>query len=151
MAMSLLHAPSTARAGHPSIQEYPMRVSPLFLLLPLLAGCHDPAASDQSKTTASTFDRRITCAQLSESGKWENLPDGPFLDETYYSPSLDTCIFVLKQAFPAEKDGEIQNAYFIVDGLTRKQLWSNDPKKGETEEQLDAALNQELAKLQVGK
>jgi hypothetical protein len=126
-----------------------MRAGLLVVLLPLLIGCEHPA--DQSKAAPSTFDKRIQCAQLSESGKWESLPDGPYLDETYYSPASDTCIFVLKQAFPADKNGDIQNAYFIVDGLTRKQLWSNDPKKGETEEQLDAMLKQELDKLQVGK
>jgi hypothetical protein len=93
----------------------------------------------------------MRCAQLATSGQWENSPDGPYLDRTYYSPTSDTCIFVMKQAFPAEKDGEVQNAFFIVDALTRKQLWSNDPKKGETEEQLEATLDQELSKLQVVK
>jgi len=127
-----------------------MRPSFLLVLLPILAGCHD-TASNQGKTAPSTFDKRMDCAQLASSGNWENLPDGPYLDETYYSPASDTCIFVLKQAFPADKDGEVQNAFFIVDGLSRKQLWSNDPKKGETEEQLETALNQELVKLQVAK
>jgi hypothetical protein len=126
-----------------------MRACPLLILLPLLAGCHD--TTDQNKNSASTFDKRIQCAQLASSGKWETLPDGPYLDETFYSPASDTCIFVMKQAFPAEKDGEVQNAFFIVDGLSRKLLWSNDPKKGETEEQLEATLNQELTKLQVAK
>jgi hypothetical protein len=125
-----------------------MRAVPLLILLPLLAGCHD--TTDQNKNSASTFDKRIRCAQLASSDKWEN-SDGPYLDQTFYSPASDTCIFVMKQAFPAEKDGEIQNAFFIVDGLSRKLLWSNDPKKGETEEQLDAILNQELTKLQVAK
>jgi hypothetical protein len=126
-----------------------MRTPLLLLLLPLLAGCKDNA--NQNKNSNSTFNQRMRCAQLATSGQWENSPDGPYLDRTYYSPASDTCILVMKQAFPAEKDGEIQNAFFIVDALTRKQLWSNDPKKGETEEQLEATLDQELTKLQVVK
>jgi hypothetical protein len=126
-----------------------MRASFLLILLPLLAGCRDTA--NQNRNSASTFNQRMRCAQLATSGQWENLPDGPYLDKTYYSPASDTCIFVMKQAFPAEKDGDIQNAFFIVDALTRKQLWSNDPKKGETEDQLEAILDQELTKLQVVK
>ena len=128
-----------------------MRAGILLILFPVLVGCERPSDQSKSPVTVSNFDKRIQCSELAQSGKWEDLPDGPFLDETYYSPSLDTCIFVMKQAFPAEKSGEIQNAFFVVDGLSRKQLWSNDPTKGETEEQLEAALNQELSKLQVGK
>jgi hypothetical protein len=123
-----------------------MRTPLLLLLLPLIAGCKDNTNQNKS---SSTFDQRIRCAQLATSGQWETLTDGPYLDKTYYSPASDTCIFVMKQAFPAEKDGEIQNAFFIVDALTRKQLWSNDPKKGGTEEQLETVLDQELTKLQV--
>lgn len=126
-----------------------MRAPLLLLLLPLLAGCRNNA--DQNRNSNSTFNQRMRCAQLATSGQWENLSDGPFLDKTYYSPASDTCIFVMKQAFPAEKDGEVQNAFFIVDALTRKPLWSNDPKKGETEEQLETILDQELTKLQVVK
>jgi hypothetical protein len=119
----------------------------LILLVPFLAGCQAP--HDHDRNANSTFDKRIHCAQFAQSGKWENDPDGPFLDETYYSPSLDTCIFVLRQTFPAEKDGEIQNLAQVVDGLSRKQLWANDPKAGQTEDQVNAALDQELTKLQV--
>jgi hypothetical protein len=125
-----------------------MRARLLLILLPLLAGCK---ATHQDRNSTSTFNQRMRCAQLATSGQWENSADGPYLDKTYYSPASDTCIFVMKQAFPAEKDGEVQNAFFIVDALTRKQLWSNDPKKGETDEQLEATLDQELAKLQVVK
>jgi hypothetical protein len=123
-----------------------MRTRLLLILLPLLSGCR---TNHQNQNSASTFNQRMRCAQLATSGQWENLTDGPYLDKTYYSPASDTCIFVMKQAFPSEKDGEIQDAYFIIDALTRKQLWSNDPKKGETEAQLEATLDQELSKLQV--
>jgi hypothetical protein len=126
-----------------------MRGSLLLVLLPLIAGCRD--TTDRSKNSASTFDKRVQCAELGSSRAWEDPPDGPYLDETYYSPANDTCIFVMKQTFPAEKDREIQYAFFIVDGLSRKQLWSNDPTKNETEEQLVTALNQELTKLEVAK
>jgi len=123
-----------------------MRASVLLVLIPFLAGCQRSHEHDRS---ASTFDHRLRCAQFAESGKWENDTDGPFLDETYYSPSLDTCVFVMKQSFPADKDGEVENLAQVVDGLSRKQLWSNDPKAGETEEQVNAKLNDELTKLQV--
>jgi hypothetical protein len=125
-----------------------MRAGLLLFLVPLLAGCH-VTADQQSKTSPSTFEKRIRCAELSNSGKWENRPDGPFLDETYYSPLHDTCIFVLRQSYPGDKDGAIQSDVFLVDGLSRKQLWENDPKAAETEEQIDAKLNDELTKLQV--
>jgi hypothetical protein len=123
-----------------------MRAPVLLVLVPLLAGCNHRSHDEQA---SSTFNKRMQCARLSTSGKWDNLPDGPYLDETYYSPSLDTCIFVLRQSFPGDKDGSIHNDVFIVNALTRKQLWSNDPKGTETEEQLDARLNDELTKLQV--
>jgi hypothetical protein len=123
-----------------------MRASVLLVLIPFLAGCQRSHEHDRS---TSTFDHRLRCAQFAESGTWENDTDGPFLDETYYSPSLDTCVFVMKQSFPADKDGEVQNLAQVVDGLSRKQLWSNDPKARETEEQVNAKLNDELAKLQV--
>ncbi len=127
-----------------------MRASLLLLLVvPALAGCNDTSRQNSAATTNSNFDKRVRCAELSTSGKWENQPNGPYLDQTYYSPSLDTCVFVMKDAYPADKDGNIQNDGFIVDALTRKQIWSNDPKAGDTEEQLDAKINQELAKLQV--
>jgi hypothetical protein len=125
-----------------------MRASLLLLVIPFLAGCND--ASHQASTNTSTnFEKRARCAELSATDKWDSLPSGPFLDQTYYSPSLDTCVFVLKEAYPDDKDGNVRHDYFIVDALTRKQLWSNDPKVGETEEQLDAKLNEELSKLQV--
>ena len=126
-----------------------MRVS--FLLLLLLAGCNDTARRPSTDAASTNFDKRVRCAQLSTTGNWDNLPDGPYLDQTYYSPSLDTCVFVMKQAYPDDKDGNIRNDYFIVDALTRKQLWSNDPKAGETEDQLDTKLNEELGKLQATK
>src|ERR1700753_4019896 len=110
-----------------------MRAGLLLVLLPLLAGCeqHD---HDRDKNVSNTFEKRLHCAQFAQSGKWENDPDGPFLDETYYSPSLDTCVFVMRQTFPADKDGEIQYLVQVVDGLSRKQLWANDPKAGENED-----------------
>jgi hypothetical protein len=127
-----------------------MRASLLFLfVLPFLAGCTDTSHPTTNATASSHFEKRVRCAELSTTGKWEDQPDGPFLDQTYYSPTLDTCVFVMKEAYPDDKDGAIRNDGFIVDALTRKQLWSNDPKTGETEEQLDAEINQELSKLQV--
>ena len=128
-----------------------MRAALLFFALPFLAGCTGTPHQTTDNSTNTNFDKRVRCAQLSTTGKWDNLPDGPFLDQTYYSPSLDTCVFVMKESYPGEKDGNIQNDVFIVDALTRKQLWSNDPKAGETEDQLDAKLNQELGKLQATK
>jgi hypothetical protein len=120
---------------------------PLVFMIPFLAGCQ--ARHDHDQNANSSFNNRMRCAQFAQAGTWENNPDGPFLDETYYSPSLDTCVFVLRQSFPAEKDGEIQNLAQVVDGLSRKQLWANDPKAGQTEDQINAALDQELTKLQV--
>jgi hypothetical protein len=125
--------------------------SVLLVLLPLLGGCrisHDHDR-DHDRNANSSFDRRLRCAQFAQAGTWENVTDGPFLDETYYSPSLDTCVFVMKQSFPADKDGGIENLVQVVDGLSRKQLWGNDPKAGETEEQINTKLNDELTKLQV--
>jgi hypothetical protein len=119
----------------------------LVVLIPFLAGCE--AHHDRDHVAASNFDKKIHCAQFAQSGTWENNTDGPFLDETYYSPSLDTCVFVMRQSFPADKDGEIENLAQVVDGLSRKQIWANDPKSGQTEQQVDAALNDELTKLQV--
>jgi hypothetical protein len=119
----------------------------LVLVVPLLAGCQH--SNDRDRNANSTFNNRLRCAQFAQTGKWENDPNGPFLDETYYSPSLDTCVFVLRQSFPDEKDGEVQNLAQVVDGLSRKQLWANDPKAGQTEDQVNAALDQELTKLQV--
>ena len=119
----------------------------LLILMPLLAGCQSSHEND--KVAVSNFDRKLHCAQFAQAGTWENATDGPFLDETYYSPSLDTCVFVMKQSFPADKDGEIQNLVQVVDGLSRKQIWADDPKSGKTEQQLDSDLDQELTKLQV--
>jgi hypothetical protein len=124
-----------------------MRAALLLVLAPLLAGCQ--RSHDHDRNANSTFNNRLRCAQFAQAGTWENNTDGPFLDETYYSPSLDTCIFVLKQSFPADKDGEVQNLVQVVDGLSRKQLWGNDPKAAQTEDQINAALDQELTKLQV--
>jgi hypothetical protein len=130
------------------MQEIPMRSSLLFVLaFPFLAGCQN--SHDHDKDASSSFNNRLRCAQFAQSGKWENEAEGPFLDETYYSPSLDTCVFVMRQSFPAEANGEIQNIVEVVDGLSRKQLWGNDPKAGQTEDQINAALDQELTKLQV--
>jgi hypothetical protein len=126
-----------------------MRASLLFVLaLPFLAGCqaHD---HDSDHNANSTFNNRLRCAQFAQSGKWENEAEGPFLDQTFYSPSLDTCVFVMRQSFPAETTGDIQNLVQVVDGLSRKQLWANDPKAGQTEEQVNAALDQELTQLKV--
>ena len=125
-----------------------MRASLLLILtIPFLAGCQ--TTHDHDKNADSTFDKRLRCATFAQSGKWENEIEGPFLDETYYSPSLDTCVFVVKQSFPGESNREIQNLVQVVDGLSRKQLWANDPKANQTEEQINAALDQELTKLQV--
>jgi hypothetical protein len=128
-----------------------MRASLLLLFtIPLLAGCNDASHQNSAAAANTNFDKRVRCAELSSTGKWDSLPSGPYLDQTYYSPTLDTCVFVMKEAYPDDKDGNIRNDYFLVDALTRKQLWSNDPKNaGDTEEQLDAKLNQELSTLQV--
>jgi hypothetical protein len=126
-----------------------MRAPLVFLIfIPFLAGCHSHDR-DHDRNANSTFNNRLHCAQFAQSGKWENETEGPFLDETYYSPSLDTCVFVMRQSFPAEANGEIQNLVEVVDGLSRKQLWANDPKANQTEDQINAALDQELNKLQV--
>ena len=101
----------------------------LVLVVPFLAGCQNP----HDRNANSTFNNRLRCAQFAQTGKWENDPNGPFLDETYYSPSLDTCVFVLRQSFPDEKDGEVQNLAQVVDGPSRKQLWATDPKAGQPE------------------
>jgi hypothetical protein len=126
-----------------------MRARLVLILIPFLAGCQNSHDRNHDKNASSTFNNRLRCAQFAQSGKWENDTDGPFLDETYYSPSLDTCVFVMRQSFPADKDGEIQNLVQVVDGLSRKQLWANDPKAGKTEDQTNSDLNQELTKLQV--
>ena len=55
----------------------------------------------------------------------------------------------MKQSFPADKDGEVRNLAQIVDGLSRKQIWANDPKVGQTEEQVNSDVEQQLTKLQV--
>jgi hypothetical protein len=125
-----------------------MRAPLVFLILiPFLAGCEH--SHDRDRNANSTFNNRLRCAQFAQSGNWENEAEGPFLDKTYYSSSLDTCVFVMRQSFPQEANGEIQNLVEVVDGLSRKQLWANDPKAGQTEDQIDAALDQELTKLQV--
>jgi hypothetical protein len=125
-----------------------VRLSPVLLVLvALLAGCQN--GHDHDKAANSTFGNRMRCAQFAQAGTWENTTDGPFLDQTYYSPSLDTCVFVMKQSFPEDKNGDIQNLVQVVDGLSRKQLWANNPKEGKTEQQLDSDLDQELTKLQV--
>jgi hypothetical protein len=127
-----------------------MRAPLVFLILiPFLAGCEHSHDRDHDRNANSTFNNRLRCAQFAESGKWENEAEGPFLDETYYSPSLDTCVFVMRQSFPAEATGEVQNLVEVVDGLSRKQVWANDPKANQTEDQINAALDQELTKLQV--
>jgi len=125
-----------------------MRASLLFfaLVIPSLTGC---TPADHTKADVSTFAKRIECAKLATSDKWDDLISGPYLDSTFYSPSKDTCVFVMKETFPAEKDRNIQHAFFLVDALTRKQIWANDPKAGETEDVLTAKLNQELQKLQI--
>ena len=121
----------------------------LVLAVPFFAGCNDTAHRHAATSSNNYFERRARCAELSAVDKWDSLPSGPYLDQTYYSPSLDTCVFVMKEAYPDDKDGNVRNDYFVVDALTRKQLWSNDPKAGDTEAQLDAKLNEELGKLQV--
>jgi hypothetical protein len=121
----------------------------LICLIPMLAGCQRSQDHDRNRAANNSFDKRLHCAEFAQSGKWENDADGPFLDQTFYSPSLNTCVFVMKQSFPADKDGGIQNLAVLVDGLSRKQLWSNDPKAGETEDQVAAKVDQELTKLQV--
>ena len=128
-----------------------MRAVLLLLVIPLLAGCNDTAHQTAANAPSTNFEKRVRCAELSSTDKWDSIPNGPYLDQTYYSPSLDTCVFVMKDAYPDDKDGNVRNDYFVVDALTRKQLWSNDPKSTETEDQLDAKLNQELSKLQVSK
>ena len=115
-------------------------------LVSLLAGCRHNEARPKD---ASTFGKRSECARLATSGKWETLPNGPFLDNTYYSPPLDTCIFVMKRSHRGETDSSIHNEVYLIDALTRKQLWANDPEKGETEDQLNAKLNDELKQLQI--
>ncbi len=112
----------------------------------VLAGCQH---NDLAPRDNSTFGKRLQCAQLATSGKWETLPDGPFLDNTFYSPSLDTCVFVTKHSHRGEKEGDIHNEVFLIDALTRKQLWANDPEKGETEDQINAKLTDELKQLQI--
>ncbi len=124
-----------------------IRLFPGFLVITLLAGCE--RSHDRDRNANSSFDRRLRCAQFAEAGTWENQTDGPFLDETYYSPTLDTCVFVMKQSFPADKDGGIENLVQVVDGLSRKQIWANDPKARKTEQEVEAELNEELTKLQV--
>jgi hypothetical protein len=119
----------------------------LILIVPFLAGCQN--SHDHDRNANSTFNNRLHCAQFAQSGKWDNQAEGPFLDETYYSPSLDTCVFVMRQSFPAEANGEIQNLVEVIDGLSRKQIWANDPKANQTEDQINAALDQELNKIQV--
>ena len=119
----------------------------LILIVPFLAGCQNSHEHDRDAN--STFNNRLHCAQFAQSGKWENETEGPFLDQTYYSPSLDTCVFVMRQSFPAEATVDIQNLVEVIDGLSRKQIWANDPKANQTEDQINAALDQELTKLQV--
>jgi hypothetical protein len=121
----------------------------LLAFIPLLAGCHNNADRNRDRIQAASFNNRFRCAQLAQSGNWENSAEGPFLDQIYYSPSLNTCVFVMKQSFPADKDGEVRNLAQIVDGLSRKQIWANDPKVGQTEEQVNSDVEQQLTKLQV--
>ncbi|NYF80930.1 hypothetical protein [Granulicella arctica] len=118
----------------------------LLALVPTLAGCRH---ADQDKKDTSTFHHRVECAQIATSGQWDDLLEGPYLDRTYYSPSLDTCVFVMKQSHRGEKDGSIHTAVSLVDALSRKPLWLNDPEAGETDEQINAKLNDELQKLQI--
>jgi hypothetical protein len=119
----------------------------LLVLVPALTGCDHHA--DREKKDTSTFSKRVACAELSTSGEWDDIIEGPYLDRTYYSPSLDTCVYVMKQSHRGEKDGGIHTAASLVDALTRKPLWTNDPEAGQTEEQLTAKLNEELQKLQI--
>jgi hypothetical protein len=118
----------------------------LLLFIPALSGC---THADHHKADTSTFGKRVECAELSASGKWENLPNGPFLDNTYYSPSLDTCVYAMKRSIRADKDGGLMHEYILVDALTRKQLWGNDPAAGEDEDQITTKMNDELKKLQI--
>ncbi len=116
-----------------------------LLLVPVLAGCQH---EDHATAAPSTFDRRAQCAELAATGSWDDATP-PFLDSTYYSPAKDTCVFVMKNTHRGEKDGGIHNEILVVDALSRKQLWKNDPEAGETEDQLTAKLNQELQTLQI--
>jgi hypothetical protein len=118
----------------------------LLILIPTLAGCRH---QESDKKDASTFGKRLECARLSTSDRWDDVISGPFLDSTYYSPSLDTCVFVMKATHRGEKDGGIHRDVLLVDALKNKQIWANDPESGETEDQLTAKLNQELQKLQI--
>jgi hypothetical protein len=118
----------------------------LLVLVPALSGCH---REDHHLKDSSTFNKRLECAKLATSDKWDDVVSGPYLDSTYYSPARDTCIYVMKTSFPSEKDRNIQSTFMIVDALTRKQIWMNDPQTGETEEQLNAKLDEELKKLQI--
>ncbi len=121
-----------------------------LLIFPLLAGCSN-SGNGHNDSASTSFSNRLHCAQLAQTGTWETPPEGPFLDQIYYSTSLNTCLFVMRQSFPADKDGEIQNLAQIVDGLSRKQIWANDPKAGKTEEQVTAEVEQQLDKLQIAK
>ena len=118
----------------------------LILLAPALAGCQH---TEPAKVDPSAFGKRVECAKLSALGKWETLPNGPFLDNTYYSPSLDPCVFTLKRSIRAERDGSLQHEYILVDALSCKQLWGNDPATGENEDQISTRLDDELKKLQI--
>jgi hypothetical protein len=117
----------------------------LLVLLPILAGCQH---ADHDKKDVSTFNKREKCAELAASGSWDDATP-PFLDSTYYSPAKDTCVFVMKNTHRGEKDGGIHNEILMVDALTRKPIWKNDPEAGETEDQLTAKINQELQSLQI--
>ena len=101
----------------------------LLLIAPVLAGCQH---TEPVKADTSTFAKRIECAELSASGKWENLPNGPFLDNTCYSPSLDTCVYAMKRSIRAEKEGGLVYEYLLVDALTRKQIWATIPPRMRT-------------------
>jgi hypothetical protein len=118
----------------------------LLILIPALTGCQH---HDHEKKDISTFNKRMACAKLAQSGQWDDVLSPPFLDHTYYSPSIDTCVFVLKGNHRGEKDGGIHNEALIVDALTRKQLWRNDPEAGETEEQLAPKIDEQLKNLQI--
>lgn len=119
----------------------------LLALVPVvLAGCDH---ADHDKKDTSTFNKRVACAKISSADQWDDLPDGPFLDSTYYSPSLDTCVFVMKRTHRGEKDAGIHQEIYLVDALSRKKLWANDPEAGETQDQLDAKLKDELQTLQI--
>ncbi len=118
----------------------------VLMLFPAIIGCRQ--RSREARDTG-TFGRRVECARIATAGKWEILPNGPFLDNTFYSPSLDTCVFVMKRTHRAEKDGGIHSEVFLIDALTRKQLWANDPEAGESDDQLTAKLNEELKRLEI--